>query len=616
MCGIAGVIGNCEISSKQIEAMTLTLAHRGPDAQGIYISPNKRVALGHRRLSVLDLSETANQPMTSHTGRYIISFNGEIYNFREMKVTLERVKGGIPFKTDSDTEVIIHAFDVWGVEMVNRLEGMFAIAIYDQLDDKLWLFRDRLGKKPLFYCLEKNELSFASEIKSLVASKNLAAKDVDQFALRTFMHLGYIPEPNTIWNTIHKFPAGHYACIDHSLNVLPISYWEPSVCIEKAIFKDETSSHSAVEQSLEKAIEKRLISDVPLGALLSGGTDSSLVCAIASKLLPQKLKTFNIGFKETEFNESHYAEKIAEQLGTEHFCYQLKESDALDLVEKYLHQVDEPFADSSTIPTMLVSQYARQKVTVALTGDGGDELFLGYGSYQWAKRVDRFGSFLPKLTVSSRLPRRILKVAHQLMAKIPSDEVRGHIFSQEQGFFSQRELDQLLIDRSILRFKYSDIPNSSLSIEEKQAFFDLKYYLKDDLLVKVDRASMLYSLECRCPLLDHHFVELALQLPVHFKYRKGVRKYLLKKLLSRHLPNELIYRPKHGFGIPLAKWLKGDLQYMIKRYLSKDVIDNYKIVDFNQASQLVTRFELGEDHLYHRIWVLIVLHFWFSKNVG
>jgi asparagine synthase (glutamine-hydrolysing) len=616
MCGIAGIFSSLEVSSKQILDMTLTLAHRGPDAQGIYISPNKRVALGHRRLSVLDLSESANQPMTSSNGRYVISFNGEIYNFKEVKVEIERITKENIFRTNSDTEVIIQAFDLWGAGMVNRLEGMFAIAIYDQVDEKLWLFRDRLGKKPLFYFVTKDELSFASEIKALVVLKKLKPQDINQFALRTFLHIGYIPEPNTIWSTIYKLPAGHYAYIDRLLTVSLISYWKPSEHIEEAIITDEISSLLATEKSLEKAIEKRLISDVPLGAFLSGGTDSSLVCAMASKLVPQKLQTFNIGFEETEFNESHYAEKIAAKLGTEHFSYQLKEMEALHLVEKYLHQVDEPFADSSTIPTMLVSQYAKQKVTVALTGDGGDELFLGYGTYQWAKRVQAFGCFFPKLAVTSTLPRRLAKVVNLLMDRVPSDEIRGHIFSQEQGFFSQRELDKLLIDQSIERFKYNDIPDSFLSAEEKQAFFDLKYYLKDDLLVKVDRASMLYSLECRCPLLDHHFVELALQLPLHFKYRKGVRKYLLKKLLSRHLPSDLVHRPKQGFGIPLAKWLKRDLHYMIKLYLSKEVIDQFKIVDFSQTNKLLNRFDLGEDHLYHRIWVLVVLHFWLSKNVG
>ena len=620
MCGISGIVSTTPIDRAVVESMMMALQHRGPDARGVYLDPTQTIALGHTRLSIIDLSASANQPFYSNDGRYVVVFNGEIYNFQQIKKELS-TQHAIPFRTHSDTEVIAEAFAAWGTKMVEKLEGMFAVAIVDRQEHNLFLFRDRVGKKPLYYYQSDGVFAFASEMKSLLKHPAIQhKKKVNRNAISAFLHLGFIPEPHTIYAHIHKFPSGHTGVVGSNANLTTQPYWR----IEDKLDSRPDRVMDDKEQLvllLDQAVQKRLISDVPLGAFLSGGTDSSLVTAIASKFVSKPLKTFCIGFKESKFDESHYARAVARHLKTDHTEYILAEKDAMDTVETYLRHFDEPFADTSAIPTMLVSKLARNEVKVVLTGDGGDELFQGYGAYTWADRLGRVSWSLLKrplgLVLGASGHSRWERVAHLLEHSVRGS-IRSHIFSQEQYFFSQQEVfEKLLSHRADFReFDYDEsfLVHKRLSSGERQALFDLHYYLKDDLLVKVDRASMLYALECRCPLLDHHVIEYAFSLDIGKKRRLGKTKWIEKELLYQYLPRELVDRPKWGFSIPLASWMKGDLHYLMDDFLNDQVIEEVGLCNASFIRTLKKEFLAGKDYLYHRLWVIIVLHRWWKEN--
>ncbi|MBT1702040.1 asparagine synthase (glutamine-hydrolyzing) [Chryseosolibacter indicus] len=622
MCGITGSISKKKLDSDIIMHMTNALIHRGPDAQNIFINNSATVALGHTRLSIIDLSAGANQPFKSGDGRYVIVFNGEIYNYKSVKAELIRDNGSLNFKTESDTEVILYAYARWGSKMCSKLEGMFSIVIYDNFEEQLFICRDRLGKKPLYYYHDSSCFVFSSEIKSLlkhpVVRKNIC---IDKETIGTFLHLGYIPEPYTIYTTIKKFPSGHFSILSSSeLSLKTEMFWEvESDVVIKPNEWSEQAAKKALLNSLEEAVEKRMISDVPLGAFLSGGTDSSLIVAIASKLCKDKLKTFSIGFKDPKFNEQEYATRVAKKLNTEHYAYELDEHEAVNLLEDYLVHFDEPFADTSAVPTMLVSKHARKEVKVALTGDGGDELFSGYGSYDWAMRLANPLVHLvqsPLGTLFNAIGSDRLKRVSRMLENVKDQQRQSHIFSQEQYFFSEKELVSELLQESTKRFYRINYHSNfkSLNAAEEQALFDIKYYLKDDLLVKVDRASMYYALECRSPFLDQKVVALALGLPYGFKRKNGERKWILKELLKDFLPEELVYRPKWGFSIPLAKWMKGELSYLLEKYLTKEVIETCNVVRYEYVEQIKKDFKGGHNYLYNRLWVLIVMHKWLIEN--
>lgn len=618
MCGVVGIISKDCIDKNSFSQTVHALHHRGPDAQGIFYNEERTVALGHTRLSIIDLSTAANQPFESQGQQYVIVFNGEIYNFQSIRNELER-DYAIHFKTHSDTEVIVEAFAVWKAKMVERLEGMFAIAIYDKETNKLCLFRDRMGKKPLFYFQSDGFFAFASEIKALLKLKVVQDRaTINQRVIPTFLHLGYIPEPFTIYSNIFKFPSAHYAEVNPEGELMFKEYWSLESHIPSKRVISPGEAKDKLNQLLHNAVEKRLISDVPLGSFLSGGTDSSLVTAIANKIKGSPIKTFSIGFAESKFDESKFAGRVANHLQTDHTEYMLQEKEALDIMATYLDHFDEPFADTSAIPTMLVSKLARKEVTVALTGDGGDELFQGYGAYNWANRLDSIGLKMVKspmrkvfeLSGKSRLER----IAH-LLEPVKVGGIRSHIFSQEQYFFSQGEIkNTLLKDKGIFNpFHYND-PSDKLTAGESQALFDLHYYLKDDLLVKVDRASMFYGLECRSPLLDRAIVEFAFGLDVSLKVRDGKSKWVLKELLREYLPSDLVDRPKWGFSVPLAIWLKNDLRYLIDAFLSDAITEELGLFDVNYVKGLVNKFFGGKDYLYNRIWVLVILQKWMKEN--
>lgn len=615
MCGITGYYtSNKSITGADLERMTTALSHRGPDAAGYFYSGNNTTGLGHRRLSIIDLSNAANQPMHSANGRYTIVFNGEVYNFAEV-----RDKLGISPRTSSDTEIILEAFALKGAEAVQLFNGMFALAIYDSHQDALHLFRDRLGVKPLYYFHSEGNFVFGSEMKALLQVK--AVKEsvaVYKPAVHTFLYAGYVPEPYTIYNGIKRLPAGSYAVLSgDKLNIT--AYWKAEDKIEENVLSDFQLAKQSLRGLLQSSVAYRMISDVPFGTFLSGGIDSSTVTALAQHISPKPVKTFSIGFKEAKHNESEFARQVADHLKTDHHEFTVTEQDALELIDKMTTAYDEPYADSSALPTMLVSRLARKHVTMTLSGDGGDELFMGYGAYNWATRMNNPLLRLMRAPIAlamQPLGNRYKRVAGLINYK-SRERLKSHIFSQEQYFFSEAELQQLLKPayvQPILFNEQFDGIKRNLTPAEEQALFDLKHYLKDDLLVKVDVASMQYSLEARTPFLDYRVVEFALNLAPELKKHQGTTKYLLKEVLYDLVPRKIFERPKWGFSIPLDKWLKTELHYLIERYLSSQVLEKYQVVQEAVVRELVRNFEAGQNHLYNRIWVLVLLHKWLEEN--
>ncbi|MBL4586777.1 MAG: asparagine synthase (glutamine-hydrolyzing) [Flavobacteriales bacterium] len=569
--------------------------------------------IAHRRLSIIDLSDAANQPMKSACGRYQMVFNGEVYNHKDVAKELD---GNL--KTTSDTEVVLEAFAKWGPSMVEKLNGMFVIVILDTTENKLYLFRDRMGIKPLFIYRNDGMMAFGSELKAITALKSDLKFTINREAIPAFLNLGYIPQPMTIYNEVEKFPSGHWAVFDGEM-LTKTCYWNPNEKIKSEVVSDENEAKEQLELLLKESVSKRLMSDVPFGTFLSGGVDSSLVTALAQHSTSKKLKTFSIGFDDPKHNEAGFAKQVAEHLETDHHEYILTEKDALELVTEILPQYDEPYADSSAIPTMLVSKMARQEVTMTLSGDGGDELFMGYGAYNWAERLSNplISAFHKPIGAALYLGNDRFKRISKLFDYSDTDFLPAHIFSQEQYMFSQKEIDKLVnfSERSQNLFPEMEAERErKLSPSEYQALFDLNYYLKDDLLTKVDRASMRYSLETRVPLLDHTIVEFALNLDSNLKNKNGVAKYLLKEVLYDHVPKSIMDRPKWGFSIPLSKWLQNDLSFLIDKNLNQKKVEETGVVNWVEVEVLLKKFRSGQTHLYNRLWLLILLHQWFDGS--
>ncbi|MCS6934783.1 MAG: asparagine synthase (glutamine-hydrolyzing) [Chitinophagales bacterium] len=615
MCGISGFhSASRAITGADLCAINQALAHRGPDAEGIYLNENETAGLAHRRLSIIDLSAAANQPMRSACGRYLIVFNGEVYNFRDIARQLN-----IHPRTSSDTEIILEAFAIKGMACVHLFNGMFAIAIYDTAEDAIYLFRDRLGVKPLYYFAGNGNFCFASEIKGLLQCALVRSQNaLNEPAVFTFLNAGYIPGPHTIYSSIKKFPAGCVGVYKNgTLQITP--YWNLPEKIRGETVSDYSAAKKQLHELLTDAVRLRMISDVPYGTFLSGGIDSSTVTAVAQRVSQQPLNTFSIGFREARYNESEYARAVAKHLGTHHHEFTVTENDALQLVETMLDAYDEPYADSSAIPTMLVSKLARRHVTMVLSGDGGDELFMGYGMYRWAERLHH-----PLWRALRRPVAALLRMGHNRYKRAAGlfdfdsfQTIKSHIFSQEQYFFSETELHRLLFPRYInpLLFDEQQIAAArKLSPAEHQALYDIRYYLRDDLLVKVDIASMHYSLEVRTPFLDYRIVEFAVNLSPHLKIQHGTAKYLLKEVLYDYVPRQLFQRPKWGFAIPLPKWLRHELSYLICDYLNRDIVMQCGIAKPEAVQHLLHRFDRGEDYLYNRVWALAILHRWLIKN--
>lgn len=616
MCGITGFYSpKLHFSKEELIKMTNKLTHRGPDAQGYFYKDG--FGLGHRRLSIIDLSEDANQPMTSSSGRYSIVFNGEIYNYNELRQEFR-----LNCKTSSDTEVILEMFERFGTECVEYFNGMFAFAILDNIEKNIHIFRDRIGIKPLFYFWDGVNLAFASELKSLLQiSYVLNNISINYSSVNEFLHMGFIPTPNTIYKNIHKLQSGCYLKTNKEETTIN-SYWklDDHIHDKDSIIADEIQAREILRDLVDQSVRYRLKSDVPFGTFLSGGIDSSLVTAVAQRNISGKLNTFSIGFKDAKHDESSYARSVADYLDTNHHELIVTEKDAQNLIETVLNQFDEPYADSSAIPTMIVSELARKHVTMTLSGDGGDELFHGYGAYEWAHRLSnkRLRTFRKPLSMGMRMFNNRFKRASYLIDFDDVRTIKSHVFSQEQYFSTRKQINRLLNEEYYSKIELDEVYNFHrlLTEREGQAIFDINYYLKDDLLVKVDRSSMIHSLETRVPLLDHNIVEFALNLSPNLKVKNGISKYLLKEVLYDYVPAHLFNRPKWGFSIPLQKWLQKDLLYLIHDNLNSNEIDKYGILSKQEVNSLIHLFtKKGHSYLYNRIWTLIVLQKFLSSHI-
>jgi asparagine synthase (glutamine-hydrolysing) len=604
MCGIGGFRA-FDNAAQKAQALSILLSHRGPDAEGTF--SDQDVWLVHRRLSILDLSQAANQPFSSSCGRYVIVFNGEIFNYQSVSSKLR-----LKTRTQSDTEVAVEAFAKIGLEAAGLFNGMYALCIFDKLERKFYLLRDRVGVKPLFiYQNEGLQFAFSSELGALVKGLGIRPK-LNPYALANFLHLGYIPENQTIYENIHKFPSGCWGILEGEKLVLE-PYWEIEKKFENQTLDDFDQAKDQLKTLLSESVRLQMISDVSVGTFLSGGVDSTLVTALAQHHSHKSLKTFTIGFKEAKHDESGYARKIASYLGTDHNLFILSQKEAMQKIAAVPEIYGQPFADSSALPTMLVSQMAAGKLKVILSGDGGDELFMGYGAYRWAEWLNspkgKLSSPALKFVLRQIGTLRYLRIADLL--DLPSkDQIPAHIFSQEQYFFSAKQIAEILHPDLPKLPTINQMPvgtkERKLTAPEQQSFFDFKNYLKDDLLVKVDIASMQYSLEVRVPLLDYRIAEFALNLNPELRKEKK----LLKAVLFDFVPQAYFQRPKWGFSIPLASWLKGGLSYLIKDYLSEEVVANCGFVRYEVVLKYLKLFYSGQEHHYNRIWALIMLHKW------
>ena len=617
MCGITGFV-NTRWSQQQLEQMTCKLAHRGPDAQGFYTDPNEGLGLGHRRLSIIDLSEAANQPFYSHDKRYIMVFNGEVFNYQEIAA-----KYSIQQRTHSDSEVILEAFALKGIDAVQDFNGMFTMAIWDTVKKELFLIRDRFGVKPLLYYWDNKNFAFASELKALLELD--IPKQINQRSLQDYFFLEYIPGNESIIKNIFKLPNGHYLKISQGRAPEIKQYYSifdklnPSL---KNISEDKALEE--FEALLSSSVKLRQISDVPIGAFLSGGTDSSLICALFQKQNTMPINTFTIGFDVKEFDETKYANRVAAHLKTAHRQFHLTDKDSISIVDKLATYYDEPFAAPSCIPSYLVCNKARSLVTVALSGDGGDELFMGYGYYGLYKRLKSFYKNYPPFSRKAaaglmNLLNKRYQRASRLLGFRNDEDLFVNIWSQEQYMFTQKEISQLLgtpYRNETVTADWKRINELDLEDEEKISLFDINNYLTNNLLYKMDSASMANSLEVRTPYLDYRLVEFSVNLPLRFKINNGTQKYLMKKLLEKYIPNDLVYRKKWGFPAPVGEWLYKDLRYMIDKWLSNEQIKATGILDGQMVQKVVKDFLSGKKYHHKRVWAMIIFQMWYDKYIA
>jgi len=617
MCGIAGFISN-SWSLPQLERMTCRLSHRGPDASGYYTDAGQGLGLGHRRLSILDLSEAGNQPFYSHDGRYVMVFNGEVFNFREVAA-----KYNIVQRTHTDSEVIIEAFAQKGMDAVQDFNGMFAMAIWDIVKKELFLIRDRFGVKPLLYYRDNNAFAFASELKALLELD--IPREINQRSLQDYLFLEYIPGHESIIRNIFKLPNGHYLKISPGAPPVIKQYYSIFDKLNPSLKNiTEEKALDEFEALLSSSVQLRQISDVPIGAFLSGGTDSSLICALFQKQNQLPINTFTIGFDVKEYDETIYANRVAEHLKTSHQQFHLTDKESISIVDKLSDYYDEPFAAPSCIPSYLVCNKARSLVTVALSGDGGDELFMGYGYYGLYDRLKKFyrayPSFVRRTTAGmmSLMNQRYQRAA-RLLGFENDKELFVNVWSQEQYMFTRQEIAALTgipSENKVIGSDWERISKLDMLDDEKISLFDINNYLTNNLLYKMDSASMANSLEVRTPYLDYRLVEFCVNLPRRFKIKNGTQKYLMKKLLERYIPHDLVYRKKWGFPAPVGDWLYNDLGYMIDRWLSKESIAGAGLFDESLVKKLVKEFRSGKKYHHKRVWALIIFHMWYYKYIA
>jgi asparagine synthase (glutamine-hydrolysing) len=620
MCGISGFIDfNKKITREQLTAACNSLQYRGPDDcdSAFFETAEAFVGLGHCRLSILDLSPLGHQPMYSDDRSVVVILNGEIYNFKEIRTELEEM--GHHFLSNSDTEVILKAYQQFGTDCLSRFIGMFSIVIYDATLQKVFLIRDRPGVKPLYYYYADGCLLFASELKAF-HQFSIFKKEIDDRAVSLYFKYGYIKAPYSIFKNAHKLLPGHFATLnlkDQSLQLT--QYWNVLDYYSKPVVPvDEKEALDHLERLCISAFQYRMVSDVPVGVFLSGGYDSSLVTAILQTNSINKIKTFTIGFEDATFNEADHAKKVAQYLGTSHTEYYCTTKEAQEIIPSLPYYYDEPFGDSSAIPTMLVSRLAKKQVTVALSADGGDEIFAGYNRYdkltlisKMQKKIPHFirkggADLLVSLPGINRRQKKMASLLTQKKLLATSDLLNTH--------FLKNDLEQLLKNNSFYNIALNDddsIPaynflNTLLSA-------DYKVYLPDDILAKTDRATMSAGLEGREPLLDHRIIEWAAQLPLHLKYNNGDKKYLLKKLTHKYLPAEIMDRPKMGFGIPFGKWLKGDLKPLVLETLNEQNLSKQDVLNKIYVLKLTNEYYSGKEKEDWKVWLVFMFMLWWKE---
>jgi asparagine synthase (glutamine-hydrolysing) len=645
MCGVAGFwVKNRWRGAFEptVRRMTEAIRHRGPDDDGYWMEPNVGIALGNRRLAIIDLSPEGHQPMVSESGRYVITFNGEVYNFGELRRELDNTA----WRGHSDTEVMLRAIEAWGLEAaVKRFIGMFAFALWDREGHVLHLVRDRLGVKPLYYGWSGNLFLFGSELKALYAHPDFKAV-INRDALALLMQHGTIPGPYSIYDGIYKLPPGTILTLRSRVidKPSPVPFWSARDVAERGVaYQLVGSDAEAVEHLdvlLREAVRLRLVADVPIGAFLSGGVDSSTVVALMQAQSERPVKTFSIGFHEHGYNEAQHAKAVASHLGTDHTELYVTPKEAIAVIPKLPHLYDEPFADPSQIPTFLVAELARRHVTVSLSGDGGDELFAGYNRYFWGQGTWRRIGWMPR-TLRRTVARGLIAVSprawewgfrvieptlpDKLQQRNPGDKMHklaeilraDSLEAAYQGIVSHwkdptsivvgsSELPPLLTDRA----RYADLPNYLHQV----MYFDLMRYLPDDILAKVDRASMGVSLEAREPLLDHRVVEFAWRVPLSMKIRDGQSKWLLRQVLYKYVPRELVERPKVGFDVPIDAWLRGPL-----REWAEELLDMKRLLDegFFEASAIREKWLehlSGKRNWQYPLWHVLMFQMWLEQR--
>ena len=628
MCGIAGLWTgerNASVDRALLERMIGALAHRGPDGDGIHVEPG--VGLAHRRLSIIDLSGGA-QPLGNEDNTVMITFNGEIYNFQELARELQGL--GHRFRTHSDTEVIVHAWEQWGEDCVRRFAGMFVFALWDRNRQALFIARDRLGKKPLYYAwLPDGGLAFASELKALLLHPRIG-RELDPQAIEEYFGLGYVPDPRSILKSVRKLPAAHTLLVSRTgTRPSPREYWDLPRFATAAT--DEATAQVELIEQLRQAVKTRLISEVPLGAFLSGGVDSSGVVAMMAQTSSEPVNTCSISFSDPQYDEAKYAQMVADRYRTNHHVERV-ESDDFGLIDTLANVYDEPFADSSAIPTYRVCQLARRRVTVALSGDAGDETFAGYRRYRWHMHEERIRSVLPYLVrrplfgaLGALYPKvdwapKVFRAKSTLQSlaldsvaayfntvSVVPDYLRGKLLSAQlrsdlQGY-NAVEVLRGFGDR------VRDFDPLSLV-----QYVDFKTYLCGDILTKVDRASMAHSLEVRVPMLDHRFLEWAVRLQPQLKLNGQAGKYVLKKALEPHLPHDVLYRPKMGFAVPLAAWFRGPLRGRVRQLIDGGELAATGYFDPGMVRRLVDEHQSGAREHSAAIWALLMFDA-FLRNV-
>jgi len=640
MCGICGQISynRKPVDEELVRRMCRSFKYRGPDDEGIYLfshpepaSSEFSIGLGHKRLSIIDLSPAAHQPMSNEDNTLWITYNGELYNFDKLRRDLERK--GHTFKSASDTEVVLHLYEEEGMQAVEQFNGMFAFALWDGRQKRLWLCRDRVGIKPLVYYWDGKHFAFASEIKALLADTAIP-KEIDYEALNLYLTFNYVPAPYTIFKGIRKLEPGHFLILENG-NLGITKYWDAPATIDPQIaslsFAEQMAFYKdQLFDSLNSAVKSRMMADVPLGAFLSGGIDSSVIVALMARNSDKPVQTFSIGYKnDALYDETNYARQVAGLYNTDHHEFKLSPGDMLESIGHVLSSFDEPFADSSAIPTYIVARETKQHVTVALSGDGGDELFAGYRSYladYWFAKY----MLVPGL-FREGLIEKLIKTLPDSRDTKGLEYIRRlkKFIKGTQGSFQQRVLAIKEVFPAAIRQQIllNDFPGNSLSdpalrriarlLNDYQGdrlnsilYSDLKDSLPGDMLTKVDWMSMKNSLEVRVPFLDHHVVELAFNMPSALKLKKGTTKYILKETFKDLLPPSIYRRPKAGFEVPISRWLKNELKFLLDQYLAENRIQNQGIFDPQVVKELVGQHLNGKTDTSWMLWNLIVFQSW------